>query len=266
MAIITGGQKSKYFDSYSEIDVSFNRQVIQYTGLNPHDVFLRFTESQVPCIIYSSSMMGAKVLANLEPSHFEKIRESNNKVSLRFSFRREESSISRTFFIASKVTGFRPYNQENPKTNFVSLSYTQKPPDDLIEILGTLLDTNINSKKRKEHRIIIDDIAIRMLGLKSRASLLRFRDGHQKAFLRDLSFSGAKVLTAGSIEASENKASVLQLNFSDLDSPVLVPGRVVRTEDIGERNEITSVALHYDESRIPLAYKTRINQFFSKKK
>ena len=266
MAIVTGGQKSRYYEAYSEIDVSFNRQVIQYTGLNPHDVFLRLTGSQIPCIIYSSSMIGAKVLANLETNHFEKIRESKNKVSLRFSFRREDNSIPRTFFITSKVTGFRPYDQKRSKTNFVSLSYTQKPPDDLIEILGTLLDTNINSKKRKEHRIVIDESAIRMLGLKSRSSLLRFRDGLQKAIVRDLSFTGAKVLTAGHIGAAENKASILQLGFSDLAAPILLPNRIIRTEEIGERKDITAVALLYDEPRIPLAYKTRINQFFSVKK
>ena len=227
---------------------------------------MRVTGFPIPCVIYSSSMIGAKALANLESEYFKKIRESNNKVSLRFSFKREDDTIPRTFFIASKATGFRPYNKMNPKTNFVNLSYTQKPPDDLIEILGTLLDTNINSKKRKEHRIIIDDITLRMLGLKNWSTILRFQTKFQNAILRDLSFSRAKVLAAGPSGSFANKESVLQLSFSDLDTPLVLPGKIVRTEEVGERRDITSVALLSEEPQIPLEYKTRINQFFSIKK
>ena len=263
MAIVTGGQIAKYFESYSEIDVSFNKQVFEYTGLNPHDVFMRVSGIPIPCIIYSSSMIGAKVLSNLESEHFDKIRDSNNKLSLRFSFKREDDTIPRTFFIASKVTGFRLYNKMNPKTNFVNLSYTQKPPDDLIEILGTLLDTNINSKKRKDHRIVIDDSTLRLLGLQKRSTILRFQNKFQNAILIDLSFSGAKVLAAGPSGSFTNKESVLQLSFSDLDTPLILPGKIIRTEKVGERTDITSVALLYEELKIPLEYKTRINQFLS---
>ena len=54
MAIVTSGQLAKYYESYSEIEVSFNKQVIEYTGLNPYDVFMRVTGFPIPCIIYSS--------------------------------------------------------------------------------------------------------------------------------------------------------------------------------------------------------------------
>ena len=50
MAIVTGGQIAKFYESYSEINVSFNKQVISYTGLNPYDVFIRVTGLQIPCI------------------------------------------------------------------------------------------------------------------------------------------------------------------------------------------------------------------------
>jgi hypothetical protein len=46
----------------------------------------------------------------------------------------------------------------------------------------------------------------------------------------------------------------------------MIPGKIVRTEEVGERKEITSAALLYEEPQVPLEYKTRINQFFSNKK
>jgi hypothetical protein len=266
MAIITGGQITKYYESYCEIDVSFNRQVISFTVLNPHDVFLRVLGLQIPCIIYSSSMAGAKVLANLDKAHFEKIRKSKNKISLRFSFKRDDNAIPRTFFIASKVTGFRPFSKDNPKTNFISLSYTQKPPNDLIEILGILLDINVNSKKRKEQRITIDDSSVRKLGLKNKSAFLRTQNRPQNAILRDLSFSGAKVFAAGSVDSFNQKVALLQLSFSDLDKPIMIPCKVVRTEEVGDRKDITAVALRFEEPSIPLEYKTKLNQFFTVKK
>jgi hypothetical protein len=122
MAIVTGGQIEKYYESYSEIDVSFNKQVIEFTGLNPYEIFMRVTGFRIPCIVYSASMIGAMVLANLESEQFEKVRESNSKVSLRFSFRREDDTVARAFFVASKVTGFRPYNQMNPSRRDIGYS------------------------------------------------------------------------------------------------------------------------------------------------
>ena len=53
MAIVTGGQIAKYYESYSEIEVSFNKQVIDYTGLDTYAVFMRVAGMPIPCVIYS---------------------------------------------------------------------------------------------------------------------------------------------------------------------------------------------------------------------
>jgi hypothetical protein len=160
--------------------------------------------------------------------------------------------------------GFRPYQQKDMKTSFVSLTYTQKPPNDLIEIVGTLLETNSNSARRKEQRIIIDDVSLRKLGMKNRNVLLKFSDFVRNGILRDISFAGAKVIVAATAAQLADATIELEIFIGDSEKPVSVPGKVVRSEALIGREDIASVALHFIEERVPLEIKTAISLFLSK--
>ncbi len=262
MAVVTSAQIAKFFEKYAQIDVTFNKSVISATGLLSDQTYLRLSGMQIPCIIYSTSMIGAKVLANLDTSHFEKIRAANNLVSLRFAFRAVSGSDALAFFASAKIVGFQPYNKSNPKTNFVTLTYTNRPPDDLIEIVGELLDVNVNARRRKEQRITIDETTQRKLQLKSRSAIIEVQGVPRKSILRDLSFSGARVLVVGVAKFLEQKPAVLKLGFTDQSSTVVLPGIVARTESVQGREDISALGLQFDEGKIPMFYKTRLNDFF----
>ncbi len=131
MALFTSGRLGRYYGSFSDVSVSFNRKIIDFIGLLTREIFFRISGLQVRCVLYSSSMTGAKLLANLDETHFEKLKECGGKITLHFAFATPSKGLPITFFVSSRVVGFRPYQTKNPNTNLVSIEYGQKPPDQL---------------------------------------------------------------------------------------------------------------------------------------
>jgi hypothetical protein len=207
-------------------------------------------------------MQGAKVVASLDESFFKITQKANNLIQLRFSFRTPDRNDPINFFISAKVLGFNPYNNEKPELNFITVKYTQKPPNHLIATLGKLLDANINAKKRKEDRIVITPSSTRKLGLKNKESIIFIEKIPRRCLIRDLSFSGAKVIVSGIGKFLIKKTAILKIELEDQLDTIKIPGVIVRCEELEGRKDISILAINYSEKNVPIEYKMRINQYF----
>ena len=266
MSITTSQQISKYYTTYGNVDVTFTKEVIRTTGLLTKQVYLKFLGFQWPCIIYSSSMHSAKILTNVNQNFTESLKKTNNLLSLRFSFYQSDKPDPVSFFVTAKSTGFSQYNQENKSLHFVTLEYTQRPPDVLIEILGELLEANINSKKRKEERIVLTQDALRKLGIKDKSTFLYIQGVPRKCILRDISFSGAKVLVMGVAKFILNKEATINIEVNDSKEIIRIKGNIIRHEEVQGRKDIAAYAIQFDESNIPIKYKMMINDYLKQEK
>jgi hypothetical protein len=76
-----------------------------------------------------------------------------------------------SFFVAAKVLGVTQYAGSGDLI-LINLAYTQRAPDDLIEKLGTLLEANINSAKRREERILVTPDSMRRLGIVQKETIV----------------------------------------------------------------------------------------------
>ena len=262
MAFATSQQISKYYDSYKSIDVTFNKQVIHATGLNPTQVYLRVLGFHIPCVIFSTSMQGAKVVATLQKETQQEIRSANNLMSLRFSFMIAERIKPISFFATAKMIGLQPYLHKKPDLNFLTLSYTKRPPDDLIGILGELLDANINAKRRKEERIIVDERNIRKLEIKTKEIKIHINGTPRMGLLRDISFSGVMLILARAVEITPMSPLVVEIPFENLVKPMSMAGKITRTEDLESHEDFMAIGVQFDDTKIPMAYKSRINNYF----
>jgi hypothetical protein len=261
MALMTSQQINLYYQNFKEVDVTFNKDVIRATGLLPRQIYLKFLGTQTPCIVFSSSMSSAKVIANIDQETSEKLRKANNLVSLRFSFQERDKNDPLAFFVSSKITGFNPYNKEKPNLNFISIEFTQRPPDDLIAVLGSLLEANVNSKKRKEERIQIDADSIRKLGLAAKTGQLRIGGVPRPCIIRDISFSGAKIVISGLAKFLIGKDCQLHLETTE-QRAFNLPANILRNEAVQGRKDLTALALHFYEEQVPIEYKIMLNDFF----
>lgn len=264
MALVTSQQITKFYDIYKNIDVTFTKQVIEAIGLQTKQVFLKCVNFQWPCIIYSTSMVGAKVIANLGEKHFELLRKSNNLVSLRFSFLSPDKTDPIAFFVTAKVAGYNPYSKDNPNLHFLNITYTQRPADILIEILGSLLEANVNSKKRSEERILITKESLRKLGFTSKDLQVLIEGVPRKGFLRDLSFSGAKLIISGIAKFLANKNVEFKLEMEEQKKNLILKGKILRVEEVEGRKEIAAIGIQYDENTIPIEYKMVVNDYLTR--
>lgn len=261
MSIITSQQIANYYTAYKATDVTFTKEVIDATALIPKQVFLRCLGHQWPCVIYSTSLSGAKVIVNIKSAVHSVIREANNLVSLRFCFGQPDKEDPMAFFVTTKVAGFTPYNESNPELNFLTLHFTQRPPDNLIEILGQLLDANANAAQRKEERIIITPETSRKIGLKQKEGMIFIDNVPRKCIIRDLSFSGAKVLLMGIAKFLVGKKTILRLEMEDPDEIIELTGVGIRFDAVAGRKDIAALAIRYDEESLSMKYKIRINDY-----
>ena len=262
MSIITAQQITRLFESYKTVDVIFNKNVTDATGLQSKSMYLKCQGMQWPCIIYSSSMTQAKLIANLKKTYFDIINKAKNHVSLRYSFKLHDRHDLLSFFIASNISGYSLYNSQNRDVYFVTLMYTQRPPDDFIEIVGQLLEANTNAQKRKEERIVVTPDSLRKLGLKTSDTTIQIAGVPRKCIIRDISFTGVKILVIGVAKFLANKPAVLSLELEDQTDPLEIPGTIVRYEEVEGRRDIAALGVIFDEKHIPITYKMSINEYF----
>jgi hypothetical protein len=262
MSVLTQQRIASYYDRYKGINVTFTKEIIQVTGLMTQQVLLKCVGDFWPCVVYSSSFQEAKVVANIKSGITEKLQRANNSVSLRLCFRNFETGAPVTFFVSARVSGYNAYG-ESADTALFSLQFTQRPPDDLIEIVGRVLDANINSSKRKDERVLLTADSIRKLKILSKDTAAFIQGVPRRCILRDISFSGAKIIMMGVAKFLVDRDTALRLDFDDPRESFLVRGKFVRTETVEGRKELIALAILFDEATVPMGYKVRLNDFLS---
>ncbi len=210
MGLLTSQKLVALYERYKTIDVTYTKEIIQVTGLITQQVFLKCVSDFWPCVIYASSFVGAKIVSNTKSGLLIKLQQANNMASLRFCFKNSESGAPVTFFVSAKCVGYSPYNDSKDVAVF-NLQFTQRPPDDLIEIMGRMLDANINSTKRKDERINVTPESMRRLHVDSNNTAVFIQKVPRRCILRDISFSGAKVIMMGVSKFLINKEVALRI-------------------------------------------------------
>ncbi len=266
MSIATSQQISKWHELYKAIDVTFTKEIMRATGLDTRGVFLKCIGEQWPCVLYSSSFAGAKIVASSKSALVERIKRANGMVSLRLSFRLPDKPDPMAFFIGAKVAGYAPYSQGGGDFQFVSLAYTQQPPDDYIEIMGRLLEANMNSTRRREDRILLTPDAMRRMALVTKDTVIYVQGVPRKCILRDLSFSGAKVIIVGLAKFLVGKECILRVEMDEPRELLELKGSIVRYEEVEGRKDLTAIAIHFDDQAVPMSFKMHINDCLSQQR
>jgi hypothetical protein len=260
MAVITSQKIATYYERYKSIDVTYTKDIIQVTGMVTQQVFLKCGGDFWPCVVYSSSFEGAKIVANTKSGILNKLEVANNAASLRFCFANQEASSPVTFFVAVRVGSNTPYGNSKDMAIF-NLQFTQRPPDDLIEIMGRLLDANVNSVKRKNDRINLTTETVRRLRILTKDIAAFIQGVPRRCILRDISFGGAKLIIMGVAKFLVNKESALRVDFDDPRESFLIKGKFTNADPVEGRQDLLAVDIEFTEAQIPMGYKIRLNDF-----
>jgi len=262
MGIINTQRVEAFYNTFKGIDITFTKDMIQVTGLITEQVHLKCGSDFWPCVFFSTSFQGAKIVANIKSGLIDKLQKANNSVSLRYCFKSPEDGTPLTFFVAGRVLGVAPYKNSND-VSLLSIQFTQRPPDDLIEIIGRVLDANVNSTKRRDERILITNDSQRKLKLLSKETVSFIQDVPRRCILRELSFYNAKVVMLGVAKFIVDKETALRFDFDDPRESFLVKGKFVNSEEVAGKQEMIALSMDYDEQKIPMGYKIRINEYMN---
>jgi hypothetical protein len=260
MALITSQKIGVYYERFKSIEVNFTKELIQVTNLVTNQVHLKCVSDVWPCVLYSSSFQGAKIVANIKSGLLQKLDHANNMVSVRFCFKNPDNPNPVAFFVTAKSVGYTSYGGSQDVALF-TLQFTQRPPDDLIEIMGRILEANVNSSKRKEERIVITPDAARRLSLLAKESAIFIQGVPRRCILRDISFSNTKLIMMGVAKFLVNKDAAIRLDFDDPRESFLLKGKFTSAEVVEGRKDLVALEVRYEESQIPMGYKLRINDY-----
>jgi hypothetical protein len=262
MGVLTSQKIAALYERYREIEVIYTKEIIQVTGLQSKQIYVKCVSDVWPCVIYSSSFQGAKIAVNVKSGLIPRLQQTNNMVSLRFCFKDPFQGEQVTFFVSARSLGYTPY-RGSQDVGLFSIQFTQRPPDDLIAIMGRLLDSNVNSTRRKGERVLITQEIVRKLSLHSSECAVFIQGVPRRCILRDISFGGARIIIQGVVKFLLEKEAALRIDFDDPRESFLVKGKFTQAETVAFRKDMAVLNLAFNEGEIPMGYKVRINEYFA---
>ncbi|MDR0670282.1 MAG: pilus assembly protein PilZ [Treponema sp.] len=262
MGVLTSQKIAALYERYREIDVVYTKEIVQVTGLQSKQIYLKCVSDVWPCVIYSSSFQGAKIAVNIKSGLIPKLQQANNMVSLRFCFKDPFQEAQVTFFVSARSLGYTPH-KGSEDVGLFTIQFTQRPSDDLIEIMGRLLDANVNSTRRKGERVLITAETLRKLNLRSSECAVFIQGVPRRCILRDISFAGARIIIQGVVKFLLEKEAALRIDFDDPRESFLVNGKFTQAETVAFRKDMVVLNLAFVEGQIPMGYKVRINEYFA---
>ena len=263
MGLATSQQLTKYYDQYRDTELTFTKDIIRAVGLDPRQVYVKCNGGQWPCIINSTSFQHAKIIVGTKGGAFQALAGKDNPTaSIRFCFNEQEGDGIITFLVSSRVAEMRPYMNSKDLV-IVTLQFAARPPDDLIEICGRLLEANTNAVRRREERVVINEDSKRKLNLTKDECNVIVQSVPRHCVLRDISFSGARVILIGLSQFLTNKDAVLRIEFSEPSEIVSIRGTIVSADIIQGRKDICLASIKFDESALPLSFKLHLNNYLT---
>ena len=133
----------------------------------------------------------------------------------------------------------------------------------MIEIIGRLIEANNNASKRKEERIIINADSKRKLNLLREETLVYIQNVPRHCIIRDVSFSGAKLILQGLASLLKDKVTIIRFDFDEPRETIGVQGKIVKVDPIEGHKGLVAVCIQYLESAVPMSYKLHINAYLT---
>lgn len=258
MATLQTSKLRSFYENYGNKEIAFNKSIIKVTGLETKKIFVKIRGEQIPCVLYSCSMKTTRVIVNLSNSDFEEIKRAKNFVSLRLSFNPKLSKEPVVFFVPATVKGYNSFGAKNQSIFLMSLEFNQKPPDDLIEIMGKIFESIENFEKRKELRIDLSTKVIGALGLGSNKGISLIDNIKRPCIVRNISPSGCFIVMLCNPKFILQKDVQLFL-VTKGGGQVGLLGKIVRSEPIEGRADMHGLGIQFVREKIPYEYKEMIN-------
>ena len=261
-AVITSQITNRLYNDYKDTELTFTKDIIHTLAMDPRQIAIKSEGSQWPCILNSTSFNIARIIVGTKGGAFQQlVKKDIPPVSVRFCFYKQDGQLM-SFFISGKVQNIQPYMNSNDLA-IVTIRFTQRPPDDLILMVGRLLDANVGSVRRKDEKIVITPESSRKLNLTKKEVNLTIDTIQRNCILHNLSFGGCGVIVMGIAQFLKGKTIKIKVEFEDPHEIISLDGTIVAANPIENRKELAIATIRFTEASVSLAYKLRINNYLS---
>lgn len=259
MSFATSQQIDRYLELYKDVSVTFSKEVIDVLAFDAKQAYIRASGGQWPCIINSTSMLGAKIICNKNSGLLKNLStKSFSNASLRFSFMDEDTKEPVSFFVTVRLLGVSDYQMQD--LVLVSLEYTQRAPDALIERLGRIISASVNAKRLSNEKIVLNEVNMRRISLLKKETVV-FVDGvPRRCILQHVCFAGATVYMMGVATFLKNKAVTLKFEFTDPDAVIAIKGKTNKATPLEDRKDLVSLNIEYTQPS--MNYNLYLNRYF----
>lgn len=259
MSFATSQQIDRYLELYKDVSVTFSKEVIDVLAFDAKQAYIRASGGQWPCIINSTSMLGAKIICNKNSGLLKNLStKSFSNASLRFSFMDEDTKEPVSFFVTVRLLGVSDYQMQD--LVLVSLEYTQRAPDALIERLGRIISASVNAKRLANEKIVLNEVNMRRISLLKKETVV-FVDGvPRRCILQHVCFAGATVYMMGVATFLKNKAVTLKFEFTDPDAVIAIKGKTNKATPLEDRKDLVSLNIEYTQPS--MNYNLYLNRYF----
>ena len=262
MSVATSHHISRYYDYYRDKEIVFTKANLKSLRIDPRQIYLKSNGGQWPCIINSSSLQQAKVIIGTASGIYTTIQKNRTApISIRYCFF-DQNNEPIQFSVNCTVLEIKPFQNSN-ELAMLTLTFTQRPPDDLILRIGEFIEVNENFQNRKEERIAINENSLRLLNIPKEESYIFIAGVPRKCILKDISFGGAKAMLVGIPKFLENKAVDLRLFFMDTNEKISLQGVIKQSDFLPGRKDISIVHIEFIPDEIPMTYKFHINSYIT---
>ena len=261
MAVLPRQKIQDYYVEFRNIPITFHKEVIQVTGLQAKQIILKCGSDFFPCVIYSTSFEEAKIVASNKSGLMDKLKETNNSASIKFCFKVPSSGEQVAFLVTARVVSSAPYDA-GPDMSMFTLQFSQRPPDDLIEIVGRIIEANKSFTKRRDERIVITPETVRKLHFTPKEISVTIDGVPRRCILRDISFTGARLVMLGISKFLIDKQITIKFEFDDPDESYNIIGKSINIEKVAERKDMVVLNVLYNDP-IPMAYKVRLSDYLN---
>lgn len=259
--VSTNQSIQKYYDLYRDSEVVFTKDIIRLLRLDVRQVYVKCAGNQWPCLINSTSFQMVKIILSTSGGAYKEIiKKDAPPINVRFCFVADDGTPV-FFFVICRVLEVVEAGKD---LSLVTLTFTARPPDDLIMKLGTLLDANHGFEQNKDKRILINDESLKALGIERKETTVFISEVPRRCILWDTGFAGARVLIMGLAKFLSNKECALRFEFTDPDETIDVKGLISQAEPLEGRADICQTQIAFNESDIPFTYKVRINNYWTR--
>jgi hypothetical protein len=253
MTVLGSSILQNFYQEFLNTELTYSKEVSIGLGLLP-ETTLRWKGEVFPCVVHSCSFQAAKVLVRLNAGQGKAGEFGNRTTTLTLTFR-EPGSAKKDLYQFNGTTQILQQHgaEEGERSILLEMTFNHQPAEGFLQIQGSYLALKKEAHQRKEDRIPLTAENKDLLGLGNLNTTITIDHIERKCLLRELSFSGAKVILTGVAPFLIDKNFSLSVPIAEKTS-VLISGKIVRAEAVEGHRGMAVIALGYQQDQVPMDY------------